>query len=126
MATRALTTAEKFLFGYPLLSAIRKVAAIAVTLACLFYAFGVLKVAVFGAFGALCLSMMDLPGSPRQVIYAFGMGAALAFTSAAIIALTAAHPIWVTAAFTGLTWFFSTLVVYMASAVRSQALVAWC
>jgi len=112
MANRRLSTAEKFLFGYPLLSAIRKACSIVVALACLGYLFGEPKLAIFGAFGALCLSMMDLPGSPRQVTAALLIGSGLALASASLTAMTAPYPAIVTAAVTLQSFFFSLLVVY--------------
>ncbi|HEY7803506.1 MAG TPA: FUSC family membrane protein, partial [Orrella sp.] len=112
MATRRLSIAEKFLYGYPLLSAIRKAIGILIALVCLHYLFGNLQLAIFGAFGALCLSMMDLPGSPRQTTFAFLIGSGLAIVSASLTALTAPYPYAVTTVLTLLTFFFSMLVVY--------------
>ena len=112
MATRRLTTAEKFLFSYPLLSSIRKAVGIVVALVCLHYLFGELELAIFGAFGALCLSMMDLPGSPRQVTAAFLIGSCLALAWTSLTAVTAAQPAAVIVAVTLQAFFFSLLVVY--------------
>ena len=112
MATRRLSLAEKFLYGYPLLSAIRKAIGILIALVCLHYLFGNVQLAIFGAFGALCLSMMDLPGSPRQTTFAFLIGSGLALLSASLTALTAPYPYAVTTVLTLLTVFFSMLVVY--------------
>ncbi|HEY7805177.1 MAG TPA: FUSC family membrane protein, partial [Orrella sp.] len=112
MATRRLSIAEKFLYGYPLLSAIRKAIGILISLVCLHYLFGNVQPAIFGAFGALCLSMMDLPGSPRQATFAFLIGSGLAIVSASLTAVTASDPYAVTIVLTLLTFFFSMLVVY--------------